>query len=216
MDREIAKVYIDIEQPRFQNGAGAFGIIVTNDGLQQDVIYTGKSVLSMPVSNKIETSYQILADEYNVCFIFDDNIPKLQFYPVPQLLIFAIDSLGGCFVSTNTAMDIKEEDAPIYYIDNNLRVFYLSSNLLRFLEIVVFCPMWKEKLGLTCDSMLFAKQGQEHLIRTLNLQNNNVAFGLNEENTDNIVIYPTFDEAKKEIPFYDVENIITQLKSLTQ
>lgn len=54
------------------------------------------SVYSMPVSDK-NAAYQNIADKYDVHFIFDDEKPKLHFYSVPWVEVFAIDSCGGFF-----------------------------------------------------------------------------------------------------------------------
>lgn len=201
MNRESKKVYVDTEQAAFQ-GCSAVGILF--DGLQPEVIYTGKFIYSMALNNKKEKAYTILEDEYDVCFIFNDKIPEFNFYPVPRLEIFAYDSLGGCFSSTSS-VDIDEENSPIYYITKNLEIYYLSSNLLKFLKMVVFYPLWRNELGLCNEELVISKQGQEYLSSTLKIKNNGFDYRKNIKREDNIIIYPSLEYAKKEIDFFEVE-----------
>lgn len=200
--KKITKIYINAEHGNtmnFSDGPTAF-FVANNNEKQQDIIYAGKFVLPMPISDRAEIS--LFSDEYDVCFIFDDNIPNLQFYPVPQLFIFAIDSFGGCFASTNIEMNI-EKTAPIYYIEKNFKAHYLSPSLKKFLELVVFNPLWKKELNLPGKINLnISKQRQEYLISKLNLQNSDTILDLNKPTTS-IKIYSSFDEAKKEIQFFN-------------
>ena len=128
--------YIDIEQLS-QNYNGVPGIgIINGEGEALELLWAGKNILSMPASDRRERAYQILAEEYDVRFIFDDEIPEMDFYPIPQLSIFAVDHVGGCFGSTNVNVDLSEEDAPIYYVNNKLQCFRLAANLLEFIHLV--------------------------------------------------------------------------------
>jgi len=203
-------VYIDREQPCLQNVAACF-YIADEEGKAKNIIFAGKSILSMPVNDKNEMAFQILANEYDVHFIFDDKIPQIEFYPVPLVGVFASDSSNGYFCSTNPELDILEEDAPIYYIDDKLNYYYLSSNLINFLSIVVFCPKWKEKFGIDNNvTPLFQHKGREYLIDTLHL---NAEFSVTKDikkTEDNIIIFRSIDEAKKKIEFYDIQKEISK------
>lgn len=200
------KIYIDTEQQLSNNGATGF-FLLNKDGIRPEIINAGKYVLSMPKSDKA-LSYQILTNEYDVNFIFDDNIPILNFYPVPQLLIFATDSFGGCFVSTNVTADIAQKKAPIFYLDQDFKVYYLSPNLKSFLELVIFNPLWKKQLNMPINEKLhFSKSGQEYLINKFNLRNKNAVIDLDKAKTESICIYSSLDDAKKEMQFFDIDEI---------
>lgn len=52
----------------------------------------GTTLYPMSVKDK-NTEYQRYADTYDLKFIFDDDIPQIDFYTVPRVDIFAKDSL---------------------------------------------------------------------------------------------------------------------------
>lgn len=198
-------VYIDKEQPCLQNIAAAF-FITDDEGKQMNITFAGKTILSMPAKDKSEKIFRILANDYDVHFIFDDNIPQIKFYPVPQLVIIAADSLNGYFCSTNPNVDISEEDSPIYYIDEKLNYYYLASSLQAFLNIIVFFPEWKEKLGLECNRTLpYELIEREYLIDMLHLQP--VVFEPKDikKIKKELIIYQSMEEAKRVIDFYDIQ-----------
>ncbi len=58
-----------------------------------EVVPAGATLYSMSVKEK-NAEYQKYADAYDLRFIFDDDIPLIDFYPVPRVDIFAQDSLG--------------------------------------------------------------------------------------------------------------------------
>ena len=59
-----------------------------------EVVPAGTTISSMPVKMK-NREYQKYAEEYDICFIFDDHIPALPFYTVPWVDLMATDSRGG-------------------------------------------------------------------------------------------------------------------------
>jgi hypothetical protein len=210
MSEKMIRKYIDTES--FENVTSVF--IGAEDGEPQpEVIYAGKSFCPAPVSERSEPAYQILAKEYDIHFIFEDNVPVLRFYPVPQLLIFAKDSFGGYFVSTNNAMDLAEKNAPIFYIAKNLEARYLSSNLREFLELVVCNPLRKENLHLPfSDTRPVPGQGREYLIRAFNLRGGNASSDGKEPCADAITIYASFEEAERNLEFFRLDHVERALK----
>lgn len=88
----------------------AEGTTVYIDGTE--IIYTGVTMCIMPVDEK-DADYQGFADEYDIRFIFDDNIPKVDFYTVPHVDIFATDSHGG-FIGTIGQTTDLQSDAQIW------------------------------------------------------------------------------------------------------
>lgn len=139
------RIYIDMEKSFFQNKMKAvFIVVIGNDGKSSEIIYTGKTYLTMPVSDRIEKTYQILSNDYDINFIFDDDIPQFTFYPVPRFDIFATDSMGGCIGSTKNSVSIIEEVAPIYYISQTKQPYYIAPNLKEFMRLLVFCTDWRK------------------------------------------------------------------------
>lgn len=202
-------LYIDVEELH-QRYEGAIGLCITDDsGKEQVPIFTGKVILSMPVKDKQEKAYEILAEEYDVRFIFDNAIPELKFYPIPQLNIFAIDSLGGCFASTNAAVDVSQNNAPIYYVNKELQCYCLAENLLSFIHLIVFQPDWKKGLVKDGDlTMAPSLEGKEYLIDTLKIDRDQVASGAEIELAETITIFESFKAAKKVIAFFDISELV--------
>lgn len=201
------KIYIDIEQILLKDGA--FGVaIIGENSKSKEIIYTGKILSSMPISEKAEErAYKILDDDYDICFIFDDNIPNIDFYPVPKLEIFAFDSYNGFFCSAN---DSSEEDAQIYYIDKSLNIYYLASNIHEFIRLCIYNPEWKNKLFKHDLIKEKADENKQYIIDKLKLSD--ISYKKEIEIDKSIKIYNSFEDAKKEISFYDLSEIKNKLE----
>lgn len=197
-------IYIDMEQSYFHNRAGAF-FIVDNNGKPCEIVYTGKTYLPMSACYKKEKVYQILADEFDVRFIFEDNIPRFNFYPIPRLEIFAADSIGGCFGAIKNPVAFEEDDSPIYYISSD-KPIYIAPNLKEFIQLIVFCADWRKSIASSYNKSgnIIAK---DYLIDTLKLKENvhNREGDINK-NKD-LQIYNSFEEANKHIEFYDISKL---------
>ena len=102
----MRKVYLDTTQ------ANMCISIYVNDA---EVVQAGASVNVMSVKHK-NSEYQKYAEEYDIHFIFADDVPKVDFYTVPMVDIFAVDSAGGYIGSVGQSADL-EADIPICYID---------------------------------------------------------------------------------------------------
>ena len=98
----MRKVYLDRTQMKTCTG------IFLKDA---EVILTGTTVYAMPVKDKNE-EYQRFAKEYDIHFIFEDDVPAVDFYTVPMVEIFALDSAGGYIGSVGQPADL-EQDIPI-------------------------------------------------------------------------------------------------------
>ena len=99
-----------------------------------EVIWAGATVYSMPLKYKNQ-EYQRFADEYDIHFIFDDNIPVLDFYTIPLVEIFAIDSNDGYLGSVGEGIDL-EGNAPICYIDKEHNCYLIANKSKDFLNHV--------------------------------------------------------------------------------
>ena len=101
---KVNKVYLDVTK-RENCPAICIGIKDT------EVIKSGITVYHMDLNDKNET-YQQYADDYDIHFIFDGYIPKLSFYTVPQVDVFATDSEGGLIGTVGSFTDLQS-DLPI-------------------------------------------------------------------------------------------------------
>ena len=116
------KVYLDVTG--LENGLCIF----VED---KEIIPAGTTVYYLSLSEKNE-NYQQYADEYDIHFIFDDNIPKLSFYTVPQVDVFATDSEGGLIGTVGSITDL-ESNSPICYINKNKKCFLIANDFKNFL-----------------------------------------------------------------------------------
>ena len=106
-----------------------------------DVIAAGATVYSMPISEREHhEEYRCLADNYDIHFVFDDVLPELNFYAVPQFDVFAYDSCGGLFGSVGEPFDME---LPVYYIDRERNCFHVADSGKEFLE---HARNWKNML----------------------------------------------------------------------
>ena len=106
-----------------------------------EIIRAGTTIYSMPIRHR-NAEYQRYADEYDIHFIFDDNIPVIDFYTIPQIDILATDSNGG-YIGTIGQMSDLESNAPIGYIDKDRRCYLISKTGKEFMERV---SSWKDAL----------------------------------------------------------------------
>jgi hypothetical protein len=98
------------------------------------------------------SEYQRFADKYGIHFIFDDNVPKINFYTIPMVNIFSTDSSGGYIGSLGQPTDL-EEKIPICYIDKNKNFYLIADNGKDFLKNV---QNWKSIMTPYTDIEFFA------------------------------------------------------------
>lgn len=169
MRHRISKVYLDTTQSNICIGVFANGA---------EVVLAGTTVNIMPVTQK-NSEYQRFAEEYDIHFIFDDNIPEIDFYAVPMVEVFAVDSLGGYIGSLGQPTDLQE-NIPICYIDIDKNCYLIAENGKEFLKNA---HQWKKHLTPCADIELFeslkeAQKNYEFLDRVKleqELQNLNTA-----------------------------------------
>ncbi len=137
----MKKVYLD----RSKN-IGAISIFMAD----AEVISAGTTIYSMSIKEK-NKEYKRFATEYDIHFIFDDNIPEVAFYTVPQFDIMAIDSCGG-FIGTIGGFTDMESNMPIGYIDKDKKCYLISNNSKDFMKRVAD---WKNHLSIYEDMMIF-------------------------------------------------------------
>lgn len=106
-----------------------------------EVIPAGTTIYPMSVNHKNE-EYQKYANDYDIQFIFDDDIPHLEFYTVPYVDIMAKDSKGGFIGTVGQQCDLKS-DAPICYFNRHLECLIISKNGEDFLSNI---GSWQDNL----------------------------------------------------------------------
>ena len=128
--------YLDMTQAK-----GCFGIIPENG---ETLVLTGVSVYSMPLSVKQKESeaYENFARKYGVHFIFDDCIPKIDFYTVPKIEVAASDNNGGFIASVGELFSLRDP-VPLVYISSDRKTYLITEDSSEFLSIV---SEWKGKL----------------------------------------------------------------------
>lgn len=105
-----------------------------------DLIASGNTIYSMPIKYKNQ-KYQRIAENYDIHFIFDDNIPQIDFYTIPYIDIMAMDSFGG-YIGTVGEMSNLESTAPICYISKEKQFYIVADNFKVFMQHLA---SWKKK-----------------------------------------------------------------------
>lgn len=200
------QVYIDRECP--ENQGISYAVLEQEKPIP--VIYAGKVMNPMPVTDRKEKSYHILAKYYDIHFIFEDQAPAPEFYPVPSLELFAFDSEDGYFGATSfPELDGK---APVYYIDHALHCYYLGGNLREFLSMAVFYPDWKKRFRTiapenSCQpehKTECSLEDRNYLIERLQLRCRNFPDTEHIPEHAEIKIYASIHDAKMEIEFLKI------------
>lgn len=106
-----------------------------------EVIWAGTVISTMPEKHKNE-QYKTIASEYDVHFIFDDKIPVADFFTVPLVDIFAIDSNGGYIGSIGEAAHLGS-CATICYISQKKECYFIAEN---FEEFIKHLNEWKQHM----------------------------------------------------------------------
>jgi len=88
-----------------------------------------------------ENGFTALQRRRGIYLIWEGNLPKLEFYPVPSLTFFAHDGNGGYFAHVG-----KDMDTPICYVSKELECWTIAGSFRDFVQMVVFEPDWKEKI----------------------------------------------------------------------
>ena len=112
--------------------SGCIGIFCKDE----EVCFTGTVVNILSTQNKDDIYFKY-EREYDIHFIFKDNVPVIDFYTVPFIEIFAQDSMGGLIGSMTNETD------PVYYIAPDKQCYIIAESVDKFLENP---SMWKEEL----------------------------------------------------------------------
>lgn len=124
------------------------------------MIPAGTTVYAMPVSDK-NPEYDLLAADYDIHFIFDDDIPEVSFYAVPRIDIFATVSDGGYLATYGEITDL-ESNARILYISKDMEVRIAAAHLRKLLSTK---KSWKGSMQKTKMVKLYSSREEtmQHL-----------------------------------------------------
>ena len=111
----MRKVYLD---------RTAFSGVIGVNLEDTEIISAGTTINSMGVHDRNE-EHQTYANDYDIQFIFDDDIPHVD--------IMAKDSKGG-FAGIVYQQCDSESDTPICYINRDLECFIIPENIEDFLS----------------------------------------------------------------------------------
>lgn len=102
-----------------------------------------------------EDGFTLLRRKRGMRLIFAGLEPKLDWFPVPCLWVFAADEKGGAFAHRKG----KLENSPIYYVSAENKCWYLAKNFREFVRLAIFAPEWMEMvIGKKSD---FSEETQE-------------------------------------------------------
>lgn len=118
------KLYIDATQHK------GFSVFCKDEPVE--IVQAGTTVFAMSSKDKNE-EYLRIEERNGLFFIFDDNIPKIDFYTVPRIDIFARDNQGGYWGTVGRISDIEDFNSPICYIDKTRNVFKVADCMSDFL-----------------------------------------------------------------------------------
>ena len=123
------------------NVDGCFGVIPKNG---ETIVFTGVTVNSMPLSVKRKEgdAYADFAKQCGIRFIFDDDIPPIDFYTVPRIDVAARDEDGGLIASVGEPFSLRDP-VPLVYITKDRKCYLITSHSSTFLSIA---SEWKEQL----------------------------------------------------------------------
>ena len=88
-----------------------------------------------------ENGFTSLQRKRGINLIWEGMLPKVDFYPVPSLTLFAHDGRGGYFAHSGKGLE-----SPIYFVSDALECWYLAKDFRTFVQMAVFEPNWKEKI----------------------------------------------------------------------
>ena len=125
----MEKVYIDVESRE---------VLPEIEG--KEVIPVGKCFDAFVMTCE-ENGFTSLQRRRGINLIWEGMLPKLDFYPVPSLTLFAHDGRGGYFAHSGKGLE-----SSIYFVSNTLECWYLAKNFRTFVQMMIFEPNWKKKV----------------------------------------------------------------------
>ena len=123
------------------NADGCFGVIPENG---ETIVFVGVSINSIPLSVKRREgdAYADFARKYGIHFIFDDDIPAVDFYTIPRVDIAAVDNEGGFIGSIGEPFTLSHA-VPLVYISKGRRCYMITEDSTKLLSMA---SEWKERM----------------------------------------------------------------------
>lgn len=146
----MKKLYVDMSEIK-----GGFGIAEEDD---TEILMSGVIIESMPIEERDENKkfYRKYKEEYDIRFIFDDDIPNISFFTIPEFYIIASDSDGGYIGGIGSGFDLWNSN-PIYYISSELKCYLINKSSKKFMK----SPRgWRSSL-MPCDKITIYKSKAE-------------------------------------------------------
>jgi len=177
-------------------------------GLSKQTPIASSDLTIIPAGLNIQPSFpgcevtaldRIFSEQYDFHLSFPKELPQFSFYPVPQLFVFAIDSHGGSFVSTNRNAKLEEGRADIYYLDRTLQLHWLAPSWKEFLSVLVFKEDWKDPFLKEVSKPQPSEKARAFLIDTFQLSPPQSVAAPNTV----IRIFSSLAAAKEALPFID-------------
>ncbi|MCQ4795246.1 hypothetical protein NE604_06280 [Anaerofustis stercorihominis] len=121
------KLYVDMTGIN-----GGFGIAADDD---TEVLMSGVIIESMPKEERDENKKEYIRykDKYDIHFIFDDDIPSIDFFTIPEFYLIAADSDGGYIGGIGLDFELWSRN-PIYYISKELKCYLINKSSKRFMK----------------------------------------------------------------------------------
>jgi hypothetical protein len=211
------KLLIDVEKTNNVSGHP----IISKDGRVIQYIISGKMIVPIPSNERTNKIYKLFEENCDLIFCTTNKMEDFPFYPVPTLVIFAVDSKGNHFGTIGDMGGLESNDCSVGYINQEGRYCKISGSFKDFLELATFYPYWRdvveyEQMGVVYNivdiemkqkrnnSQFFANQRE--IAETLKLCKNPQAIELlitNMKSPPGFVVYGSKDEAKKENKFLE-------------
>lgn len=131
-----------------------------------------------------EDGFTILQRKRGIRLIFVGLEPKLDWFPVPYLWVFATDEKGGSFAHGEGRL----ENSPIYYVSEENTCWYLAKKFSGICQAGDFAPEWMEKAtGKKAD---FSEETKEERAKM------GMVFGLEPPKTDLLAVVKEAEEIR--------------------
>ena len=130
------------------------------DAVFSNAYLCGGKIIESFIPTCEEDGFTLLQRKRGIRLIFVGLEPKLGWFPVPCLWVFATDEKGGTFAHGEG----KLENSPIYYVSAENKCWYLAENFREFVRLVIFAPEWMEKAtGMKADFSEETKEEREKM-----------------------------------------------------
>ena len=206
------KDYLYIDGEQLENGN--IGVVYIDEKDEQvEVKFAGVSVINSDLTEEEHAIYHKIFQTLGIRFLFGDNQPKISFYAVPQIFIFATGSEREYFASLKKPPSMDEDDTPIYYIYGKNCYFKISDCLKSFFQTILYNPDWKtsvvekklkDKLPNNIDC------NRKELVDLLGLEKNHDPYSKTNEDKEELILYSSYEEAAKLHRFLSLNHLFKE------